>query len=354
MSERKIKLLLIGTLPPPEGGVRVSFKQLVEDLKKSDRFDIYLIDLTSRKGLSYKAIFYVLQLAKIFLRLRKVDVVSFQAPTKYVSILGPILFLFAKFWRKPIVLRRFAGDCHDLFKEQNRLVQWIQKSTVLNADLSFYQTHYQVDFFRGLVKNRVKWFSTNRVIPAIQKAKFNPSAKKFIFLGWVREEKGIQVLIDCFNAIDGNVSLDIYGCDLMNVGSLINGHPRIQYKGVLRNQQVYETLIKYDALVLPSHWKGEGYPGSIIEAFALNIPVIATSLPGIKEIVKHGETGLLVEPKNVESLRDAIMVLSSDASLYGRIVDKIKIEKYKFSSQYWANYFSDEVEELVGNRKTRK
>jgi glycosyltransferase involved in cell wall biosynthesis len=65
-------------------------------------------------------------------------------------------------------------------------------------------------------------------------------------------------------------------------------------------------LADYDVLVLPTFWKGEGYPGVIIEAFCAGVPVIATSLDGIKEIVSHGKNGLLVQPKNVAELAGAM------------------------------------------------
>jgi glycosyltransferase involved in cell wall biosynthesis len=58
--------------------------------------------------------------------------------------------------------------------------------------------------------------------------------------------------------------------------------------------------------MLPTFYKGEGYPGIIIEAYSLGIPVIATTLQGIQEITDKYQTGILVEPKNAHGLVAAI------------------------------------------------
>ena len=57
-------------------------------------------------------------------------------------------------------------------------------------------------------------------------------------------------------------------------------------------------------MILPSF--REGYPGIIIEAFSVGVPVIATNIGGIPEIVENGVNGILIEPKNVEDLTRAI------------------------------------------------
>jgi glycosyltransferase involved in cell wall biosynthesis len=62
-----------------------------------------------------------------------------------------------------------------------------------------------------------------------------------------------------------------------------------------------------DVFILPSH--SEGMPISIIESMAAGLPVIATTVGGIPEMVAHQQTGLLVSPKNPGELADAIHVL---------------------------------------------
>lgn len=76
--------------------------------------------------------------------------------------------------------------------------------------------------------------------------------------------------------------------------------------------------------VLPSY--REGSPRSLIEAAASGRPVVATDVPGCRDIVKHGETGFLVPCGDAKSLADALEVLVRDADL--RIRMGLKGRKY--------------------------
>ncbi|GJM05800.1 MAG: hypothetical protein DHS20C09_17960 [marine bacterium B5-7] len=164
------------------------------------------------------------------------------------------------------------------------------------------------------------------------------------------EDKGVGVIIDAFRSIEADVSVDIYGHDRMNIKSLIKDQKNIHYKGVVDNERIYQTLIQYDALVLPTNWRGEGYPGAIIEAFSVGLPVIATSLPGIQELVTHGDTGLLIDPQNMKSLRGAVLSLNKNAELYQHMVLAVQKEKHWLSSEYWAAQFEAELSQLLTNR----
>jgi glycosyltransferase involved in cell wall biosynthesis len=63
--------------------------------------------------------------------------------------------------------------------------------------------------------------------------------------------------------------------------------------------------------VLPTSY-GEGVPLALLEAAACGRPVIASDTPGCREIVRHGETGLLVPPHDIDALADAVVALAAD------------------------------------------
>ena len=65
-----------------------------------------------------------------------------------------------------------------------------------------------------------------------------------------------------------------------------------------------------DLYVLASH--REGFPRSAMEAAACGLPIIATDIRGCRQVVEHGETGLLVEVRSAVSLREALADLLSD------------------------------------------
>jgi glycosyltransferase involved in cell wall biosynthesis len=81
--------------------------------------------------------------------------------------------------------------------------------------------------------------------------------------------------------------------------------------------------------VLPS--RREGLPMSLLEAAACGRPMVATDVPGCREIVKPGETGLLVPVDDPAALAAAISKLVADAELrarYGAAARKLAVERF--------------------------
>ncbi len=72
-----------------------------------------------------------------------------------------------------------------------------------------------------------------------------------------------------------------------------------------------------DIFVLPSYQ--EGLPNVVLEAMACRKPVIATRVGGIPEVVSDGVTGILVEPRNVFQLTEAMQTLLRDEDLCSRL-----------------------------------
>jgi glycosyltransferase involved in cell wall biosynthesis len=84
-------------------------------------------------------------------------------------------------------------------------------------------------------------------------------------------------------------------------------------------KDVAKLLARFDVFVLPSLW--EGLPYSLLEAAALAKPVVATDIEGVREVIKHGETGLLVPAKDPVRLAQAAVRLLKEreyASTLGR------------------------------------
>jgi len=75
--------------------------------------------------------------------------------------------------------------------------------------------------------------------------------------------------------------------------------------------------------VLPSRptasGKREGIPVALMEAMACGLPVVASDLSGIPELVEDGRTGILVPPGDAEALADALVRLAGDAGLRARM-----------------------------------
>lgn len=76
-----------------------------------------------------------------------------------------------------------------------------------------------------------------------------------------------------------------------------------------------------DIFCLPSTTMGESFGIVNLEAMASGVPIVSSNFGGIPDIVKHGENGLLVEPKDVEGLADALIYLLKNEDLRKKMGD---------------------------------
>jgi glycosyltransferase involved in cell wall biosynthesis len=98
-------------------------------------------------------------------------------------------------------------------------------------------------------------------------------------------------------------------------------------------QCVFERI---DATVLPSLYK-EGLPNVLLESMAMDVPVVASDLGGVGEIVVNGETGYKVEPGDSQGLAEAITKLWADQKAYQRMranVRQLMVENFDKEKQF--------------------
>jgi L-malate glycosyltransferase len=81
--------------------------------------------------------------------------------------------------------------------------------------------------------------------------------------------------------------------------------------------KVGPLLHKFDLFVLTSNWEGLG--NVFMEAMASGLPIVATNVGGIPEIVKNGRNGLLVPPGDTEQVRQALTKIITNNSLYEKM-----------------------------------
>jgi glycosyltransferase involved in cell wall biosynthesis len=93
----------------------------------------------------------------------------------------------------------------------------------------------------------------------------------------------------------------------------------VRFLGEVPHEEVPAVLQSLDIFAMPSTWEGFGV--AALEASAMRLPVIASNIHGIPDVVKHGETGLLLPARDERALADAIVRLMEDAALRQRMGD---------------------------------
>jgi glycosyltransferase involved in cell wall biosynthesis len=87
--------------------------------------------------------------------------------------------------------------------------------------------------------------------------------------------------------------------------------------GHLGYQELVEVLLFSSIFILPSY--SEGMPNGVLQALAAGLPVVATHVGGIPDILTHGENGLLIGPRNVDQIVEALSALLRNNELCERM-----------------------------------
>jgi len=167
--------------------------------------------------------------------------------------------------------------------------------------------------------------------------------KSIIFVGSLIPTKGVNELVEAF--IDLQKEIPDVKLDIIGEGPLkkLLHEKAQQYQlnicihGSIPLEQVAEKVRMSSLLVLPSY--REGVPNVLLEAFASGIPVVATNVGGIPEVVNES-VGILVEPQNVKQLKSAMI----DAVNKTWIKEDILLHASQFNWDKNVHYVLDKME----------
>lgn len=145
----------------------------------------------------------------------------------------------------------------------------------------------------------------------VEKFKPDPAIKKdypplILFAGALERRKGIHVLLEAVSKVSIDYQLLIVGTgpekDQLH-------HPKAQFQDWVKNDELPALLNRASVFVYPSipvgGWE-EQFGYAMAEASACDVPVVASTSGSIDEVVKHGETGLLVPPNDPAALATAL------------------------------------------------
>ncbi len=153
---------------------------------------------------------------------------------------------------------------------------------------------------------------------------------RLLFVGRMAPSKAPDVAISAIDVLRtqhgiADVELDIVGQGSQEYESLLERmvldlklETNVRFLGWLEHSAVLDLYSKYDALLFPSRWM-EPFGGTVLEAMARGLPVIASRRGGPLEIIRDGENGLLVPADEPRALADAVLRLIESAELTQKI-----------------------------------
>ena len=137
---------------------------------------------------------------------------------------------------------------------------------------------------------------------------------RFVFLGRICEPKGVGIILKASKIImtgypDLNFIIDFWGPKEEEY--IFNEICR--YRGYLdfsnNSEKVYADLNSYNCFLFPTTWRGEGFPGVVIDAYVAGLPIIATDWNMNTEIIKDGINGFIIPPNDIEALVEKMVLV---------------------------------------------
>ena len=191
--------------------------------------------------------------------------------------------------------------------------------------------------------NNVFVMKNFKIIKSVDKVKPLEQKIKLCFFARVMKEKGIEDAIKCVEELKENVIFDIYGPIDINYEDRFNEilktlPENINYRGVIDFEKSTEILKEYDILLFPTKFKTEGIPGTIIDAYASGLAIIASKWDNYSEIIDDGITGIGFEINNYNDFKEKLIDLLNDEN-------KIMLLKNNALKKF-SNFSTEEIKVL--------
>jgi glycosyltransferase involved in cell wall biosynthesis len=192
------------------------------------------------------------------------------------------------------------------------------KKTLMNADILIsLSSNWEKYYFKFITSKRIhilhNAIDTNDLKNYRTKKK-SAGIKKLLFVGRIERTKGIYEILEAMKELKSEkIELLIMGPFQDNekkIRSLCKKYEienKVKFLGMIVGKRRYMYFNEADVFILPSYY--EGLPLTIIEAMAFGLPVVATKVGAIPEVIKENINGFLIEPKNSQALLNTLRSL---------------------------------------------
>lgn len=316
------KTLIIGPQPPAIGGIASIVSLLNEHLT-----GVQYMDSTKPNGGFSKTFHPIILLMKLF----------------FFCLFNPgskVLFFssaYQSFWEKScwaLIVRvlfsrvylvmvdgNFPEFYQGLSERKKRLAQFFMKNVTVVAQSPSWQRFYEEIFPSskfGVISGGVDtdFFQSNG---------YGSKSKRLnvLYVGWVIKEKGVYDILEACSLLKesfDNFTVELVGplyLPIETIDELIKSYGLedvIKICGPIQGRsELRDKYCSSDIFLFPSHY--EGFPMAVLEALSCGLPMIASNVGGIPDIVNEGINGFLIEPRSPESISKALSVLLTDEKL---------------------------------------
>ena len=334
----KPKVLFILHFPPPVNGASMVGEYIKNSEVIDETFEADFVNLTASfslknigKGGFGKILTILKILKKVFLTLKSKDydlcymTLTAKGAGFYKDFLIVVLL---KMFRKKIVFHFHNKGV--LKSSVNKLNNFLYSYTFKNTNSIVLSASLSYDIEKYVHINKIHICANG--IPKIEEnltsnitATNNKDICRFLFLSNMMEEKGVMILLEALGQLKNRkvkfechfigAWSDISEIDFNTIVEEYKLSNYVSAHGKKYGDEKNQYFLNSDVFVFPTFYHNECFPLVLLEAMQYSLPIISTPEGGIVDLVSNGETGVLVEQKNVKELTDQLELMSENVIL---------------------------------------
>ena len=354
------KVLIIGPFPNPISGVSIANKVVEEILNADLNFTVEKINTSypifdEQIGeFSIQKFFFYLRINSSFFKVLKNNIIYITPGQTFFGVLKYALFIVAaSALRKELIIHvhgNYLGKEYQSLKGFKRvlfyfLVSRFTKGIVLSNSLKHNLTPFLED------KNIFSLPNFAQDYLYKEDKKFVKDELRIFYLSNLMKEKGIFCLLNALKNLEknniiykakiaGNIDQK-YSKEILNLFTELKN---AEYIGVVNGDDKKNLLKWGNVFVLPTFYKMEGQPISILEAMATENLVVTTNHAGIPDIFKDKVNGYLVKKNSIKSIQDILTYIASNKSEIEKIAT---YNKEYFLDNFTVNSFKKNLIKII-------
>lgn len=326
-----MRVLIVGPSPRAKGGISTLIRNMLHYSQSVIRYDMHVA--TSGSNFFTKAAYVFLAFLyfifrNIFCRYKIIHIHSSENMGFYRYV--PYVW-FSKLMNKKVILHVNASKFDLYFTKQPFFLKRLITSTLNRIDLIITVGKEWAHVFKGLSNAKVEIVFNFINVP--DDNYYNSQSYKVITTGYLGKRKGYYDLLEVIPSIlnsypdlqfvfCGNGEID----NISKIANLKNIADKLSLTGWLSNEKIHMLLKDSMIFVLPTY--NEGMPLALLEAMSYGLPIITTPVGSIPSLVDDNDNGIIIEPGNINSLKNAILKLVSDEK------ERIEISKRNYKKVY--------------------
>lgn len=262
-----------------------------------------------------------------------------------IKVFAPLVYYLNLIYKRSIYYIVIGGWLAEMLKDDAALRKYISLFDGVHVEAKSMKQALELLGLRN-----VYYMPNSRRVMKIEKKKDDNDNLRICTYSRVTKTKGIEDAILICEKANNLIGHDVFKIDIFGkiddeyaqeFEALIHRYSKFaSYQGCKNADETIRVLNNYFALLFPTYYEGEGFAGTVLDAFVAQIPIVANDWKYNSEIITNGVDGFIYPCRNIDSAACILVKLYKDKNLYSRIQQGCRESALKYSTDKVMEDFS--------------